>query len=497
MSFSKLIAAIFFTLVSPNADPDLSETASRGTRKKKCPSCGIALQNHDFGEQGPTCEGPPIEPTKTPTHSSSSSSSKRSPATILKRNSATALESSPDANGVDFKREQLRQLKIEQREMTIEIMNFEEKKLQEEIERRMAEIERLRASRKAQTSSQATLPSLFEQPPHHPRDFPSHATNAAMLGSLTNKDSLLLPPDNVSSLLGNISSLIDNQQRVSPQYQGIPFQQQNQGILFQQQQQQQPSSTSSRLGNIPAAVPVDHRSSGVDQTELFLRPTRANHITRGKALRVVDFVSRIRPSEDEKVLSCDNNCKLTLTLQDTKPKLSAVTVEQFNIANLRIFYELLFSGKLSTLRAIQEYLSYAIKVLELATKYTWESVLLYDDEFRILQHTYGFSWSTDHSHLHEVVLMPRWAVRLPHFKQGYPSSPPYNIPETGNKGLPPNAVSHLPSGAEICRLFNSRKGCQRSPCKFSHVCNRRVGSQACGKAHPGFSHSSGAETPRQ
>ena len=365
-------------------------------------------------------------------------------------------------------------------------MNFEEKKIQEEIERRMAEIERLRASRKAQTSSQATLPSLLEQPPHHPRVFPSHATNAAMLGSLTNKDSLLLPPDNVSSLLGNISS----------QYQGIPFQQQNQGILFQQQQQQ-PSSTSSRLGNIPAAVPVDHRSSGVDQTELFLRPTRANHITRGKALRVVDFVSRIRSSEDEKVLSCDSNCKLTLTLQDTKPKLSAVTVEQFNIANLRMFYELLFSGKLSTLRAIQEYLSYAIKVLELATKYTWESVLLYDDEFRILQHTYGFSWSTDHSHLHEVVLMPRWAARLPHFKQGYPSSPPYNIPETGNKGLPPNAVSHLPSGAEICRLFNSRKGCQRSPCKFSHVCNRRVGSQACGKAHPGFSHSSGAETPRQ
>ena len=222
--------------------------------------------------------------------------------------------------------------------MTIEIMNFEEKKLQEEIERRMAEIEHLRASRKAQNSSQATLPSLFKQLPHHPPDFPSHATNAAMLGSLANKNSLLLPPDNVSSLLGNISSLIDNQQQVSPQYppqyRGIPFQQQNQGILFQQQQ---PSSTSSRLGNIPAAVPVDHRSSGVDQTELFFRPTRANHITRGKALWVVDFVSRICPSEDEKVLSCDNNCKLTLTLQDTKPKLYAVTVEHLILPTLEFF----------------------------------------------------------------------------------------------------------------------------------------------------------------
>ena len=90
-------------------------------------------------------------------------------------------------------------------------------------------------------------------------------------------------------------------------------------------------------------------------------------------------------------MSYENNCELTLTLQDMKPKLSSVTVEQFNIANLRIFHEFLFSGKLSTLRDIQEYLSYAIKILELDNKFTWESVLLYDDEFRILQHTYGFS----------------------------------------------------------------------------------------------------------
>ena len=48
------------------------------------------------------------------------------------------------------------------------------------------------------------------------------------------------------------------------------------------------------------------------------------------------------------------------------------------------FDEFLFSGKLSTIRDIQEYLSYAIKILELANKYTWVSVLLYDDEFRIM-----------------------------------------------------------------------------------------------------------------
>ena len=115
-------------------------------------------------------------------------------------------------------------------------------------------------------------------------------------------------------------------------------------------------------------------------------------------------------------MSYDNNCKLTLTIQDRKPELSSVTVEQFNIANLRIFYEFLFSGKLSTLRDIQEYLSYAIKILELDNKFTWESVLLYDDEFRILQHTYGFSWAHNHSHLHDAVLNPRWAVKKNNFQ---------------------------------------------------------------------------------
>ena len=45
--------------------------------------------------------------------------------------------------------------------------------------------------------------------------------------------------------------------------------------------------------------------------------------------------------------------------------------------------------------------------MELTNKYTWEFVLLYDDEFRVLQHTYDFSWGTDNSHLHEVVLLPK------------------------------------------------------------------------------------------
>ena len=82
--------------------------------------------------------------------------------------------------------------------------------------------------------------------------------------------------------------------------------------------------------------------------------------------------------------------KLMLSFGGNKVKLESITIEQFNIANLRIFYELLSSNKLPTSDDLRDYLSYSIKVLELPRKYTWESVLKYDDEYRILQHTYGY-----------------------------------------------------------------------------------------------------------
>ena len=105
---------------------------------------------------------------------------------------------------------------------------------------------------------------------------------------------------------------------------------------------------------------------------------------QGKPLRVIDFVSRLRPQEEEKVITSDSGAqtKLVLSVGNRRPKL-----EQFSIANIRIFYELLTSNRLPTAADLRDYLSYSIKIFELARKYTWESVLKYDDEYRILQHT--------------------------------------------------------------------------------------------------------------
>lgn len=39
---------------------------------------------------------------------------------------------------------------------------------------------------------------------------------------------------------------------------------------------------------------------------------------------------------------------------------------------------------------LRDYLSSSIKILELVRKYIWESVLKYDNKYRILQHTNGY-----------------------------------------------------------------------------------------------------------
>ena len=66
----------------------------------------------------------------------------------------------------------------------------------------------------------------------------------------------------------------------------------------------------------------------------------------------------------------------------------------------------MISRKLNSLEDIQNYLAYTVKVMELSHRFQWPSVLKYDDEFRLLQATYGYPWSFDCNHLHTVILEP-------------------------------------------------------------------------------------------
>lgn len=433
-------------------------TESRSARASKCPGCHIERLRHDFGIPGPNCTGISASPPNVTPESSPKTRDSRQ----LQRRSAILDERSglPAAHSqIDMLREELSLLENEEQTLRHDIEE-EEKRLAEEIESKRLAILRLRASRQAAPSRVSTaqssnaLPSS-SAPPLAPISTARQGIPQTSIG--LDQAFLRIPQTTTTSVLPHIVSSAVN-----------------------------PSPLVGTQQNLDLQSTLHPRRPTINQSEILLRPTRTNDPTRGKPLRIVDFVSRLRPSEEEKVFASDNNCVLKLSLQDTKPKLSSVTVEQFNIANLRIFYELLFSSKLPSMQEIREYLAYSVKVLELATKYSWQSVLHYDDEFRVLQHTYGYPWSTDHSHLHEVLLIPRWAAKSTASGAGYNSS--YNPGESGN--LKSFIVARLPNGEEICRLYNSKKGCQRSPCKYSHVCNRKVGSQACGKNHQGCLHSS-------
>ena len=144
-----------------------------------------------------------------------------------------------------------------------------------------------------------------------------------------------------------------------------------------------------------------------------------------------------------------------------------------------------------TLSDIRDYLSYSVKIYELTRKFTWESVLSYDDEYRVLQHVYGYPWCFDQSHLHEIVLVPRYFEQKRTVGGTSKSSGTLGGSASGG-GSASNYATRTTSGLEICRNFNRQKGCVKPQCKFVQACNRLVGSQACGKQHPGHMHSNAA-----
>ena len=108
-----------------------------------------------------------------------------------------------------------------------------------------------------------------------------------------------------------------------------------------------------------------------------------------KPLLIVDFVTNIIPQDKRETLSNQGQAKIVVSYGPKKPKLETVTEQQWVIDNTRIFYSLLAGGKLAGQKAIQDYLIYTVKEMELSSKYDWKSILLYDNEFRKLQAIYA------------------------------------------------------------------------------------------------------------
>ena len=73
---------------------------------------------------------------------------------------------------------------------------------------------------------------------------------------------------------------------------------------------------------------------------------------------------------------------------------------------------------------IHDYLWYMEKMADISPKYTWESLLTYDCQYRIWQALEAVTWGTDNVHLINAHALPR--IQLPHArsKQSTGSRPP-------------------------------------------------------------------------
>ena len=154
---------------------------------------------------------------------------------------------------------------------------------------------------------------------------------------------------------------------------GLPWQ-------LMQNQTTVPTLNGAMTSNQPVSLHDQFLARSDHHADMFLAPAA---VPLGeKVLRIVDFVSSLVPRESEHTLSDMGGSRLLISYEQQRPWLESVSLSQWVVANTRIFHSLLFSCKLPTSRDVRDYLAYAVKIMQLAGKYEWTSVLKFDDEFR-------------------------------------------------------------------------------------------------------------------
>ena len=190
---------------------------------------------------------------------------------------------------------------------------------------------------------------------------------------------------------------------------------------------------------------------------------------------ICDFVPQA--VDEDLVVGGHGDQQLVIKTGPKKPKLESLTLSQWSVANLAILYRLVNEGKLVGPN-LMDYLSYTTKVYQLVQRFSLSSVLLYDREYRKLQASMNFRWGTDVQHLHTLFLQQR----------SVPGSQSQGNQLTGQKRGNANQFAAKPKGdkrVEICRNFNSDKGCSFEHCKFKHKCI----VPGCSQAHSATVHS--------
>ena len=183
----------------------------------------------------------------------------------------------------------------------------------------------------------------------------------------------------------------------------------------------------------------------------------------------IDVYAGVTEPEEHEIGSSGGAQVIVRAYKKKSPSLETVSLSQWMGASVKILNVLLSHQNIET-SAVQDYLAYMVKIAELIEDHTWQSVILYDNEYRKLQHRHQFRWGSDSQHLHTRFLKKR-QMPLPTTKR------------TGDIGRGGN-TTRQPAETPICRLYNSPTGCHWPRCKFQHVCI----APGCGKMHPEFTH---------
>lgn len=280
-------------------------------RKRFCPGCKTDLQEHNFGHPHRDCTGfqeacSSSALTGTSVDFATTASSPTATASIADDSNVTS-----EANN-DRLRALLKQLETQEK---LAQMKAEEQHLLQQIQQRQQNLRRIEAHA-----------STISHPPEPPTlsDFstqliPPMASSNTLLSSPAQMQ--LPKPHGTSQPNQSINTLLSNPPSTSHH-----------------------SNPPQQTTSLPSLAEV-FKQQEQRGAELFLRPTKSTDNGQGKPLRIVDFVSRLRPTEEEKIITTDSGSKTTLLLSvgNKKPNLENISVEEFNIANIRIFYELLTS----------------------------------------------------------------------------------------------------------------------------------------------------------
>ena len=221
-------------------------------------------------------------------------------------------------------------------------------------------------------------------------------------------------------------------------------------------------------GYSPEQSPWGQRLDLNPQAYLYA-PDSSNISSKYRA--IPDFIPKGARDSQEDFEEHEMSPGITLTIngKSKKSKLSSVTPAQWVAANACILADIVAKEQgYKDDFLVRDYMSYTTKIGELATLYTWKSVILWDDRYREKQFEFKFRWGSDSPHLN-VQLVPRERNDKTKSKVGISKSGTDTTTESSQE-------------TRTCRYWNRKDACIRTPCRFKHAC------EWCGKDHPRIEH---------